>query len=190
MLLRIPLALEVSGDDVTDAAWDAGWDLVELGVGDEREAQIDVYETASGVTIAHVIDPVVQLQYLVVEGDEVGAIVAEARRRLAWYDSADIRRMWDEAQTLDDRLAAVYIAGVSASASRDETWRVVNAALGHKNPILRQAGIVATTYTQWAEWKFVLSELAEEDADVHVVTDARFALLGIDQSRQDGEPAY
>lgn len=190
MLLRIPLAFEMTGDHVTDAAWDASWELVELGVADDDEAQIDVYEAAGGVTVSHVSDPRVQLEYLLVEGEAIDAVVTEARRRLAWYDGEAIQRLWDEAADVDDRATAVFLAGVSASAFRETTWHVINAALGHADPLLRQAGITATTYTQWPEWRFVLRELADGDRDRDVAADALAALSALNVACAAGAPVY
>ncbi|MFN3430898.1 MAG: hypothetical protein ACK46X_13200 [Candidatus Sericytochromatia bacterium] len=190
MLLRIPLAFEITADHVTDAAWEASWELVELGVADDDEAQIDVYEATGGVTVSHVSDPRVQLEYLLVEGEAIDSVVTEARKRLAWYDGEAIRQLWDNAADVDDRATAVFLAGVSASAFREATWQVINAALGDSDPLLRQAGITAIGYTQWPEWRFVLRELADGDRDHDVASDALAALSALNAANATGAPVY
>lgn len=140
------------------------------------------------VAIHFVEDPMVDLDYIIVEGkqedrDKVARLI---RDKLAIYDDNDIRDIVEKAETPGERISAVQHAALAAPLEFDETYfKYITDALHDPDPKVRRAALTTTAYVAWRRLKQPMEELAESDPEPEIREFAAFGLKSLERHNWD-----
>lgn len=92
-----------------------------------------------------------------------------------WSDD-DVIRAIEESASPADRAQAVIRAGVAAPEEfQPDLWHRIGQAMSDPDPLVRAAGVWATPYSFWPQFRPLLEKVAQDDPDPGLRADA-FAL--------------
>ncbi|PLW73960.1 hypothetical protein C0036_04480 [Streptomyces sp. DJ] len=90
-------------------------------------------------------------------------------------------------QEKGDRMRAVLRAGVGAPAGFDRSfYEVIENAISDEDPEIRWAGLWATSYSRWGEFRELVKNVMENDPEEVLRSQAGVILQGIDGDREAG----
>jgi hypothetical protein len=178
----------VSRDDVTELAWERGWKYHDMVGADEDQAFEKVWLTPDGRTGIHWLeDPVLDLNYVVIEGDGQDAIAREIEEAVPTYSREELRRMVERAEDWDDLMDALQHAAAAAPPEFDlETFGWFERAFAHEHPTVRKMAVISTAYPAWPEFRALLAEAADSDPDEEVREVAVRMLADLDEKLAAG----
>src|SRR5262245_12367787 len=178
--IRIALRESVTRQKLDSAAWDNNWDFDQIIQRSETRPFEKIWLTPDEQTAIHYIeDFLLGINYLLIQGAEADQVAQQARATIETYSNADIRQMAQQAKGRDDNIRAVYYAAIAAPLQYDESFfKIFQQAFAHENPDVRSAGVVASGYVEWPEFREPLEKLQQSDPDETVREDARVMLEG------------
>lgn len=166
--IRIVLADNVTEKEWSVFVWEAGWyfnDVLPQQPGHPFE--IIQYRTTGGkTTIEEITDFVIDQRYLLIHGVAPETEARKVRAGIATVDDNEIRRNMREAQTRDEKLAALYpLALVTPPRFNPEDNQLLEAALQDTDADIRRAAICAVGYVEWPELEAKVRQMETADPD-------------------------
>ncbi len=136
------------------------------------------------VAVHFVEDPMVDLDYIIVEGksEEREKVARLIREKLDIYDDEDIAELIENAQTPNERISAVQHAALAAPLEFDETYfKYVTDALADPNPEVRRAALTTTAYVAWRQLKEPMEKVSQSDPDPAIREFAAFGIRSLEK---------
>jgi hypothetical protein len=168
----------VSRDDASHAARRNGWQYHDLFLADGEQPFEKVWLNEPGDTSIHWIeDPILDLDYFVVQGAHQGEIADELREDFPTYSRDELRAGLDDAQDWPAFLLALQRAAAAAPPAYDpEIAGWFDRGFGHEEPAVRKMAAILTSYPGWPELRPALERLGDdEDAEVRSVAQSMLA---------------
>jgi hypothetical protein len=123
------------------------------------------------VTVHFVEDFIAEVQYIVIKGedlDEMETVASAITDTVPVYTADEILALCAQAQTLEERLRALRLAGVAAPGEHNpQFFSVFAASMVAPEPVVRRAAIDMVAYAGWPELRELLTQrLTDPDEDV------------------------
>ena len=184
--IRFPLKELVSENEIYTAALRHDWLWWDKTLANEDNPYEVVWITDDEKNTIHYIDDhLINLRYLVVQGEAVDEIAKQIHSSLATYTREEIRQTVEEATTRDQYIHAIYQVGIAAPQDYDpELFEWFKIGLSNPDAKVRKATILAIGYVGWLEFRAVLQELKTNDPDQSVRQRASILLEGYETSAQ------
>jgi hypothetical protein len=178
MVTRVLPKQTVSRDDATHLARRNGWQYHDIFLADGEQPFEKVWLTEDGATSVHWIeDPILELNYFAVDGEQRDAVAAELREDLDVYDRDALRGLVEAAEEWFDLLAALHHVAAAAPPGFDpELFEWLERGLNHEEPAVRKMSAILTAYPGWPEFRAPLEQLLEDkDEEVRAVAEQMLA---------------
>jgi hypothetical protein len=178
---------ETSGeDDVRRFADTLGWP--QLAAQEQDLANAVSREVAWGVgteiSLHYVEDPVTGNNYVNAWGHDkaaVDALVRIAAENLDSWSADELEQAVTTAENSQEKAKAVLRAGLAAPNEFDERFfRLISSAITDPDPVAREAGIYATAFSSYPQYRPLLRRVAETDPVDSRRDDAQLALESFD----------
>ncbi|MFI7434111.1 hypothetical protein [Micromonospora haikouensis] len=181
---RIVLKPNVGLPDVEEAAFDLQWLLVRHWDASDERPYEDVWVDANEAGSIHYLDDhMVDLRYLTFRGPNSAQNADDARAALATYSSEEALSVFVSAQTVDERVQAVYLAALGATQHRPAVSSILEEAVEDDQVAVRHAVAVAIAYLGWPSLGGLLERL-RHDADESVRSGADLVHEGLTEERR------
>jgi hypothetical protein len=129
------------------------------------------------VGVHYVEDGLADLPYIQVSGPQAERYSALITQGLSVYSEEELFSTWDAAVSSDDKIDAVVRLGVACYDQPLEPYmRRIRQALEDSDPAVRDAGLVAFSYSPWAPMKPLVQMLRAADPDAGVQYRAQLLL--------------
>lgn len=178
--IRIVLKEEVSRGRVEDFTWDEGLSMWDFSHGGGLEPFVKIYHTRGDQTAAHYIeDPMVDLHYFVVTGEDVEGVNQRIRAGLPHFTRDEVLQQVKTAKEPLELAKAVRIAGVAAPEAWDrEIFEAITGAMSNPDTRVRSSAAAAAAFAAWREFQEPLERLSK-DPDPQVAEVAQVVLRGL-----------
>lgn len=178
---RAVIKKPIENSFVEDLAWTDGWDLEDLTPRRAGEIFQKTWTTNGGKTrIDYVEDPMADLLYVLVAGEDQEKFIRKIRKAGPVYTSTEIHQRIKAAKTPDERAQAIMIAGVAAPAECDaKLFAYFKKAFTDENAQVRRAVVIASVYAGWPELREPLQQLKQDDPDAEIREVAEHTLDGL-----------
>lgn len=172
---RVLPKVTVTRDEVTSLARSKGWQYHDMYVADGHQPFEKVWLTADGRTGIHWIeDQILELDYLVVEGDRVDEIARSLREDLDTFGRDELRALVEGACEWHTFLYALHhVAAAAPPAAEPELLTWFERGFTHEEPAVRNMTAILTSYPAWPELHRPLERLLGDDDDNVRATAAR-----------------
>jgi hypothetical protein len=184
---RFLLKESVSEDEIYTAALNNDWLWWDKTLSSEDNPYEVVWITDDEQKSIHYIeDHLINLRYLVAQGDDVEQIIKQIHSSLDIYNNAEIRQLVEKASTRDEHICAIYQVGIAASQDYDsEFFELLKIGLSNPDAEVRKAAILAVGYVGWSEFREILQHLKTDDPHLMVRERASIMLEGYDIAQTD-----
>lgn len=119
-------------------------------------------------------------RYVAIKGERREEIIDRLRQRLDVYEKDEIMAQYKTAESEDDAVGAIVIAGVSAPPAHDKALlKFFERALQDRRPRVRVAVIEAFLWASWDNCLTLLNQVAAHDDDPEIREYAGFAIQAI-----------
>jgi hypothetical protein len=131
----------------------------------------------STVHVQYIDDGLAMLSYLDIAGPRAEPYIRVFSEAFAFLSLAEMLSDWDSATLVDDKIDAIVRLGISAYSQPPEQFMSrIGAALDDDEPAVRDAGLVAFSYSPWEPLAERIQHLRDHDADAKVRHRARLLL--------------
>ncbi|WP_369387698.1 hypothetical protein AB5J72_08835 [Streptomyces sp. CG1] len=174
MQLAAGLDLEVVKDSSPD---------VELGI-----VRHVTWRVVEGLILEYAVDSRSRTSFLAVGGspaEGVREIERSIEKNLEPWTLRELLSAVDRVSGAGDLTQALLRAGVGSPHDFDKRFfKRIKAAFGHPDPRVRYAGLWATAYSRWSEFRDLIAEMAESDDVDDLRRDARVILRYYAEGRE------
>jgi hypothetical protein len=179
---RFLLKESVSEDEIYTAALNNDWLWWDKTLSSEDNPYEVVWITDDEQkTIHYIEDHLINLRYLVAQGNDVEQLVEQIHSSLATYNKEEIRQLVEKATTRDEQVSAIYQVGIAAYQDYDsDFFELFKIGLSNPDAEVRKAAILAVGYVGWSEFREILQHLKTDDPDLTVRERASIMLEGYD----------
>lgn len=133
-------------------------------------------------------DPVIGLQYLLIEGEDIDPQVKLATRVARPYTPDEVLARAEAASTPAEHFQTVREAAVAAPRDFDQRFfDVIRKGMAHPDPSIRRTSLLSFGYVGWREFRPVLLDLIRSDPDADVREEAQLALDAAEQCGWKGK---
>ncbi|MDJ1505308.1 HEAT repeat domain-containing protein [Xanthocytophaga agilis] len=129
--------------------------------------------------ISHIQDFIVNLDYLLVRGENVLEIAPKVRSLFQQhiFTKEEILHLWAQAQTQNEKIKSIYQIGVSASSTFDlDVYAIFGTLVNESDNEVRLAAVWSMSYIAWPQIQELVHKYAVSDSDSEV-RDVAQALL-------------
>jgi hypothetical protein len=168
--LRLVLKSNVTRDDISGIAWQEDWELFDIIKQDEHNPFRKIWVTRNEQSGIHYIeDFLLELPYLEIKGENQEKLGDVIRSKIGIYDLDELHADIQNSKTSDQLIAAIYRLGAALYGDYNaELFHDFEHCFSHPDHEVRKAGIFASIYVGWKEFKEPLERLRDEDPDESV----------------------
>jgi len=129
------------------------------------------------VQVQYIEDGLAELCYLQITGPRGERYSELFKERFSFFSADELFSNWDGAASVDDKIDAIVRLGVASYGQPPEPYmRRIRLAIEDSDPAVRDAGLVAFSYSPWEPMKPLVQKLRDADPDAGVQQRARFLL--------------
>jgi hypothetical protein len=164
---------DIDWEDVDDALAEVG--AIELEADEDCQRDWSIGENHE--TLVHLyLDRGLNLEKLVVEGEDRDRVARHLRERVRTYAVGDLPQVFaDDGIDVDDKLA--ILAAVAPRTAEPELVDRFRWGFDHDDPLVREQAVLVATVPAWPELRSFIERLAQDDDDPEVRESAKAALL-------------
>ncbi|HYC93811.1 MAG TPA: HEAT repeat domain-containing protein [Thermoanaerobaculia bacterium] len=179
---RVPIAPDVTEDDVAQVAYFENLDNHDYIEGDEKTPTETVYNVPGEETFLHYIeDEMLGISYIAFSGENAENLEKKVADKVKTVKPADVARALKSPPKDPEKLRRTLAhAFLLAPPKHDETFdKYFRIGFEHADPDVRRQAVVGVGYVGWPELAEPLRELAENDPDTDVKRDAKAMLKAL-----------
>ena len=155
-------------------ARELGWRNTRNISGNATTPEETIYSTSKPNTTVHWIeDPKIDMEYLAIAGEHRDAVRDQLAAIREFYTLDEIAVGARRAKSRDHRIEAIYCLALLAPDNFEQSiFDIFSQYFQDKEPDVRRAAVVATSYVGWREFVEPLTPLKTSDPDKAVRKDA------------------